>query len=74
MVFLPNFADFGIMRKLYRYANYAFLNSDINDDVLFPKDILELQKYKQLGNLVIIPVIGEIALFIQGCVFYMDDN
>ena len=53
--------------KLQGFINYAFLDEAGNEEFVFPEGIPNLQKYKQFGNSVTIPVIEEMANFIAGC-------
>lgn len=52
------------MGKLQGFINYTFMDGNGNDGFSFLEDISDLQKYKQLGNSVIIPVIEEMVLFV----------
>lgn len=52
--------------KLQGFINYAFLENGI-DTFSFPDDLPDQQKYKQFGNSVTIPVIKEMAAFINRC-------
>ncbi|MCI8527461.1 MAG: DNA (cytosine-5-)-methyltransferase, partial [Oscillospiraceae bacterium] len=60
--------------KLQGFVNYAFLDGNGNDGFSFPEDLPDLQKYKQLGNSVTIPVIEEMALFILKCIDMLMKN
>lgn len=51
--------------KLQGFINYAFLDENGNDLFSFPVGISDVQKYKQFGNSVTIPVIEEMAKFIK---------
>ena len=51
-----------------------FLDSNGNDCFSFPEEMSDLQKYKQLGNSVTIPVIEEMALFIYECIDMLMKN
>lgn len=53
--------------KLQGFINYAFLDDEGNETFTFPKDVPDVQQYKQLGNTVTIPVIEEMARFILHC-------
>lgn len=53
--------------KLQGFINYAFLDNDGNDLFDFPDGVLDVQRYKQFGNSVTIPVIKEMALFMRRC-------
>jgi len=52
--------------KLQGFINYAFVENGI-DNFQFPEEVSDLQKYKQFGNSVTIPVIQEMAAFINRC-------
>lgn len=60
--------------KLQGFINYAFLNENGNDCFSFPDGIPDVQKYKQFGNSVTIPVIEEMAQFILKCIKIMREN
>ncbi len=60
--------------KLQGFVNYAFMDGNGNDSFSFPEDLPDLQKYKQLGNSVTIPVIKEMALFILECIDMLMKN
>lgn len=53
--------------KLQGFINYAFLNEEGDDNFSFPDKMPDMQKYKQFGNSVTIPVIEEMAKFIIEC-------
>lgn len=53
--------------KLQGFINYAFLDENGNDLFDFPDGILDVQRYKQFGNSVTIPVIKQMALFMNQC-------
>lgn len=53
--------------KLQGFVNYAFINEQGIDEFEFPEDVPDVQKYKQFGNSVTIPVIEEMAHFILNC-------
>ncbi len=54
--------------KLQGFINYAFIEEDGTDRFSFPDDVPNVQRYKQFGNSVTIPVIREMALFIVNCI------
>lgn len=54
--------------KLQGFINYAFIGEDGTDRFSFPDGIPNVQKYKQFGNSVTIPVIKEMAMFIVNCI------
>lgn len=53
--------------KLQGFVNYAFVDEQGVDHFSFPENIPNVQKYKQFGNSVTIPVIEEMASFILKC-------
>ena len=53
--------------RLQGFIKYGFINQDGNDDFSFPEGIADVQKYKQFGNSVTIPVIETMAEFILKC-------
>lgn len=53
--------------RLQGFIGYAFVDEDGNDNFSFPKDVTNIQKFKQFGNSVTIPVVEEFAAFIQEC-------
>lgn len=53
--------------KLQGFINYAFLDENGNDLFGFPDGVLDVQRYKQFGNSVTIPVIKQMALFMNQC-------
>ncbi len=53
--------------KLQGFINYGFLNDAGEDMFSFPEGIPDVQRYKQFGNSVTIPVIEEMAQFILDC-------
>ena len=53
--------------KLQGFINYAFLDQNGNDLFDFPDGVLDVQRYKQFGNSVTIPVIKQMALFMTHC-------
>lgn len=53
--------------KLQGFINYAFVDKQGNDFFGFPDDIPDVQKYKQFGNTVTIPVVERMAEFILQC-------
>ena len=54
--------------KLQGFINYAFVDENGNDRFSFPDDMPDVQKYKQFGNSVTIPVIRKMAEFILACI------
>ena len=54
--------------KLQGFINYAFIDENGNDGFSFPDDMPDVQKYKQFGNSVTIPVIRKMAEFILACI------
>ena len=53
--------------RLQGFIGYAFVDENGADQFSFPEGIPNVQKFKQFGNSVTIPVIGEYAIFIQKC-------
>ncbi len=54
--------------KLQGFINYAFIDKEGRDCFSFPDDVPNVQRYKQFGNSVTIPVIREMAMFIVDCI------
>ena len=57
--------------KLQGFINYAFLNEDGSEGFSLPDSVADVQKYKQFGNSVTIPVIESMAQFICDCLEQM---
>lgn len=57
--------------KLQGFINYAFLNADGSEGFSFPDSVANVQKFKQFGNSVTIPVIESMAQFICECLEQM---
>lgn len=53
--------------KLQGFINYGFLQDDGTDGFSFPEDTPDFHKYKQFGNAVTIPVVEDMARFMQEC-------
>lgn len=53
--------------RLQGFIGYAFVDKDGVDTFSFPQEVSDVQKFKQLGNSVTIPVVEEFAKFIQCC-------
>ena len=60
--------------KLQGFVNYAFLDANGNDSFSFPEDVPDVQRYKQFGNSVTIPVIKQMAYFIVDCVNRLEEK
>lgn len=60
--------------KLQGFINYAFMDDNGNDQFSFPDGMPDVQKYKQFGNSVTIPVIEEMAKFILECIRIMKED
>lgn len=60
--------------KLQGFINYGFLNDDGEDLFSFPEGISDVQRYKQFGNSVTIPVIKEMARFILDCLYNLQEE
>ena len=54
--------------KLQGFVNYAFKGKRGKDGFAFPDDVPDVQKYKQFGNAVTIPVIEQMACYIADCI------
>lgn len=54
--------------KLQGFISYAFIGEDNTDKFSFPEGIPNVQRYKQFGNSVTIPVIEEMAGFVSRCI------
>lgn len=53
--------------RLQGFLNYAFLREDGTEGFSFPETVSDVQKYKQFGNSVTIPVIESMADYICEC-------
>lgn len=53
--------------RLQGFVGYAFVDENGVDRFSFPEDVPNVQRYKQLGNSVTIPVVEEFARFIKCC-------
>lgn len=60
--------------RLQGFVGYAFLNEDGTDNFSFPNEVPNVQRFKQLGNSVTIPVVEEFARYIQQCCNLMYDE
>lgn len=60
--------------KLQGFINYAFVNEAGEDRFSFPDGIPDVQKYKQFGNSVTIPVIEEMAHFVLKCLTVLQET
>lgn len=60
--------------KLQGFINYAFLDNQGNETFAFPENISDVQKYKQFGNAVTIPLIEEMAYFVLECLSHLTDK
>lgn len=58
--------------KLQGFINYAFMDAEGVDHFDFPDGIPDVQRYKQFGNSVTIPVIKEMAQFMINCLDQLD--
>ena len=54
--------------KLQGFINYAFLDTEGTDHFSFPEGMPDVQKYKQFGNSVTIPVIKTMADYLLNCI------
>lgn len=59
--------------KLQGFINYAFMDEYGHDGFSFPDGIPDVQRYKQFGNSVTIPVIKIMADFILDCINQLSD-
>ena len=60
--------------RLQGFVGYAFKRPDGSDGFSFPPEISDVQRYKQLGNAVTVPVIYEMAQFMLRCFEAMDPD
>lgn len=60
--------------KLQGFINYGFIDENGKDTFSFPDDVQDVQRYKQLGNTVTIPVIEEMAKFVLQCLSILRDD
>jgi len=60
--------------KLQGFINYAFIDEQDTDRFSFPVGMPDIQKYKQFGNSVTIPVIEEMARFIHDCLRILSED
>ena len=59
--------------KLQGFINYGFINEAGEDEFSFPDGIPDVQRYKQFGNSVTIPVIEDMARFILNCLAVLEE-
>lgn len=60
--------------KLQGFINYAFLDSQGNETFAFPEGVSDVQRYKQFGNTVTIPVVEEMANFVLECLEHLTND
>jgi DNA (cytosine-5)-methyltransferase 1 len=60
--------------RLQGFVNYAFVNENGEDEFSFPDGIPDVQKYKQFGNAVTIPVVEEMVGFMRECLDMLCGN
>lgn len=60
--------------KLQGFVNYGFMNEHKEDMFSFPPDMPDVQRYKQFGNSVTIPVIEEMANFVLSCLNILSED
>jgi len=60
--------------KLQGFINYAFIDENGNDLFDFPDNISNMQKYKQFGNSVTIPVIEMMADTMFECLEFLNEQ
>jgi DNA (cytosine-5)-methyltransferase 1 len=56
------------LNGLQGFINYGFINEAGEDQFSFPEGIPDVQRYKQFGNSVTIPVIQTMAEFMLECI------
>ena len=59
--------------KLQGFINYAFLDENGVDHFSFPEEVSMIQRYKQFGNSVTIPVIETMAEYMLNCFRVLGD-
>lgn len=59
--------------KLQGFINYAFLDENGVDHFSFPEEVTTVQRYKQFGNSVTIPVIETMAEYMLNCFRVLGD-
>lgn len=59
--------------KLQGFINYAFLDENRVDHFSFPEEVSMVQRYKQFGNSVTIPVIETMAEYMLNCFRVLGD-
>ena len=59
--------------KLQGFINYAFLDENGVDHFSFPEEVSMVQRYKQFGNSVTIPVIETMAEYMLNCFRVLGD-
>lgn len=60
--------------KLQGFIGYAFLNKKGEDLFTLPPGVSNTQLYKQFGNSVTIPVIEQMAIFMQKCIDFLENK
>lgn len=60
--------------KLQGFIGYAFINEKGEDKFSMPPNISNTQLYKQFGNSVTIPVIEEMALYMNKCINFLENQ
>lgn len=60
--------------KLQGFIGYAFLNKEGKDLFTLPPGVSNTQLYKQFGNSVTIPVIEQMAIFMQKCIDFLENK
>lgn len=60
--------------KLQGFINYAFIDGKTGDKFSFPEKISNAQRYKQFGNSVTIPVIEEMAIYMNKCIKFLEES
>jgi DNA (cytosine-5)-methyltransferase 1 len=60
--------------RLQGFIGYAYVNENGEDEFAFPDGISDVQKYKQFGNTVTIPLVETMAIFMSDCLVAMGDE
>ena len=60
--------------KLQGFIDYAFIDDNGIDRFSFPENIPNIQKFKQFGNSVTIPVVETMAMYISDCMGRMESS
>lgn len=60
--------------KLQGFIGYAFVDEFGDDKFTFPPSISKTQLYKQFGNSVTIPVVEQMALYMNNCIEFLESR